>query len=351
MRFHLSSEQEALQDSVQALLSKACPPDRRRALMEAAETDPEDLWQGLMDLGLGGLMVPEDLGGVGLGLEEAALAMEVVGRHGAPTALFSHMIGACAAACAEVELPKNLGLEQLISGERRASLAMAGWDPDAWPTSCDGRITGVFPFTEGAGAADAFVVLLGDGVFLVEPGPGVVAEKLDSADRTRPLWRLALEEAPALRLGPAGLGGRLLDAALVLLAADALGGAQQCLDMSVAYALVREQFGTVIGRFQALKHQLATMALEVETARGLVWYAAHAWDHDLPDRAYVAAHAKAHLADRFTNVARAAVQAHGGIGYTWEHDLQIWFRRSLQDRAWLGAPSLHRRRAASLAGW
>ncbi|MET0373632.1 MAG: acyl-CoA dehydrogenase family protein [Rhizorhabdus sp.] len=143
----------------------------------------------------------------------------------------------------------------------------------------------------------------------------------------------------------------MFDAALVLVAADALGGAQSCVDLSVAYAKEREQFGQPIGRFQALKHQLAQMALEVEPARALVWYAGYAHDADLPDAARAAAMAKAHLADRFVSVARAAVAAHGGIGYTWEYGLNNGFRRSLFDRAYLGSPSLHRARAADLAGW
>ena len=137
----------------------------------------------------------------------------------------------------------------------------------------------------------------------------------------------------------------------MLVAADALGGAQKVTDMSVAYAKEREQFGQPIGRFQALKHQLAHMALDAEPARALVWYAAYAWDADLPDAPRAAAIAKAHLCDVFVRVARAAVAAHGGIGYTWEYGLNYWFRRAAFDRAWLGSPSEHRARAADLAGW
>src|SRR6202012_2509545 len=143
----------------------------------------------------------------------------------------------------------------------------------------------------------------------------------------------------------------IYDAALVLMAADALGGAQYCADLSVGYAKEREQFGQPIGRRQALKHQLATMALEVEPARALMWYAGYAWDAGQPDAPRAVAMAKAHIADRFVSVARAAIAAHGGIGYTWEYGLSGWFRRSLFDRAYLGSPSLHRARAAELAGW
>jgi alkylation response protein AidB-like acyl-CoA dehydrogenase len=130
-----------------------------------------------------------------------------------------------------------------------------------------------------------------------------------------------------------------------------LGGAQHCTDVSVSYAKEREQFGQPIGRFQGLKHQLAHMALDVEPARALLWYAAYAWDAQLPDVSRAAAMAKAHLCEVYTRTTRAAIAAHGGIGYTWEYGLNYWFRRSIANRAWLGSPAEHRARAADLAGW
>ena len=141
------------------------------------------------------------------------------------------------------------------------------------------------------------------------------------------------------------------DAALVLLAADAFGSGQRLLDMCVQYAKEREQFGVTIGHFQALKHQLANLALEIEPTRGLYWYAAHAFDHVQDESARTAALAKAHITDRTMQIARDAVEAHGGIGFTWECDVQIWFKRAMFDRAWMGTPSVHRERAAQMAGW
>ena len=134
-------------------------------------------------------------------------------------------------------------------------------------------------------------------------------------------------------------------------AADAFGGASRLVEASVEYARTREQFGVVIGQFQALKHQLANMALEVEPTRGLYWYAAHAFDH-VPDEAErSAALAKAHVTDVFMQVARDAVEAHGGLGFTWECDVQIWYKRAMFDRAFLGTPEMHRERSVALAGW
>ena len=121
--------------------------------------------------------------------------------------------------------------------------------------------------------------------------------------------------------------------------------------MCTEYAKTREQFGVTIGHFQALKHQLASMAIEVEPARGLYWYAAHAFDHVPEEAERYAALAKAHVTDLYLQVARDSVEAHGGIGFTWECDVQIWFKRAMFDRAFLGLPQLHRERSAQLADW
>ena len=144
---------------------------------------------------------------------------------------------------------------------------------------------------------------------------------------------------------------RARDAGLVLLAADACGGARRCIDMTVGYVLQREQFGQPIGAFQAVKHQIADVACELEPAVSLWWYAAHAFDH-IPDRAERhAALAKARLTDLYDRTTRVATELHGGIGFTWEFDLHLWFRRAVFDRAFLGEAEYHRLRAADLAGW
>jgi alkylation response protein AidB-like acyl-CoA dehydrogenase len=144
----------------------------------------------------------------------------------------------------------------------------------------------------------------------------------------------------------------LRDAALVLLAADAFGAAHRLIRMTVDYCKTRQQFGQPIAQFQALKHQLANMAVEVDPTRGLWWYAAHAFDHESPERAArAAALAKSHVTDRAMQAARDAVECHGGIGFTWECDVQLWFKRILFDRQWLGTPEQHRERIAQLNGW
>lgn len=352
MKFHLSPDQEALQDTIRRTVERVCPPQRRRELMEAAVDDDPAIWSALMDAGLGGLLIPEAYGGTDLGLEAASLALEVIGKTATPGPFLGHILAGWAIAQSEDESLKSQWLPRLATGEAVGAVALDGWVPEAWGLdAAGGQLTAEIAFVPGASQADVVVVGVQGGVAVVEAGAGCEATAVDGADRTRRLWTLKLSGAPATPIPSDTLGQRLVDAGLVLMAADALGGADQCLEMSVEYAKQREQFGVIIGSFQALKHQLANMALEVEPARALVWYAAYAWDLQLPDSSRVAAHAKAHLADRFVSVARAAVQAHGGVGYTWEYDLQIWFRRALYDRAYLGAPSLHRERAAALAGW
>jgi alkylation response protein AidB-like acyl-CoA dehydrogenase len=230
--------------------------------------------------------------------------------------------------------------------------------PDAtgadWPRHTNGQLTGAVRVAPGSVDADLILLETAEGtlVAIESRSVGVSLRKVAGSDLTRGLVSMTFDAAPALELfGDEDARDRVRDLALILVAADALGGAQACLDRTVAYATIRHQFGKPIGAFQAVKHQLARMALEVETARPLLWYAAHAWDAALAEAPRAAAHAKAHLTDRFVSVARAATELHGGLGYTWEEDIHLWLRRSLFDHAYLGSPSLHRERAARLSGW
>lgn len=357
MKFHLSSEQELIQDSIAGTLAEICPPEQRRAIAESADGFDAATWKALMELGVGGLLLPEDAGGSGLGLLDAALAMEKIGRHAAPASLLGHLLCGLALMRGDDAGAARQWLPELAGGSAIGAFAAgAGWLPETWTATVgDGRLDGEVAWVAGGGDAAVFVVgTAGGGLALVErAAEGVSVTPRPVSDLTRRSASVRFARSPCRVIAAPGsaLAAQVVDAGLILLAADALGGAGQCLDMAVEYAKVREQFGVVIGQFQALKHQLADMALEVEPARALVWYAAYAFDQGLAEAPRVAAHAKAHLADRYVNVTRAAVQAHGGIGYTWEYDLHLWFRRALFCRAYLGSPALHRERAAVLAGW
>ena len=332
MRFHLSEEQRAIQDAIRGTLADCWQLEQQHAFANSDIDFDETSWNALMALGLGSILVPDS----GMGLLDAALVCEVVGEAAAPGPLIAQLLAVAAVARSSNEAAK-LHLAGLEAGSAVVALAF-----------------GDSPYVQSARSAALFLTGSSEsGISLVEAGAGVSIEAVKSTDRTRPVSKVSLDGATTHMLFPAGdpMVGRLLDAALVLIAADSLGGAQKCTDISVAYAKEREQFGQPIGRFQSLKHQLAHMALDVEPARAQVWYAAYAHDADLPDAPRAASMAKAHLCDVYVRSTRAAIAAHGGIGYTWEYGLNYWFRRAAVNRAWLGSPTVHRARAAALAGW
>jgi alkylation response protein AidB-like acyl-CoA dehydrogenase len=180
----------------------------------------------------------------------------------------------------------------------------------------------------------------------------VRAEPLDALDRSQRVGSHALSGAAAEPLpGGRDAAARVVDAGLVLLAADAFGAAWRMIELTRDYVSARRQFGQPLAQFQAVKHQLADLVTDTEPCRGLVWFAAHAFDHRPEEAARAAAAAKAHVTEAAMEVARGAFELHGGIGFTWECDLQFWFKRALFDRQLLGLPDLHRDRGAALAGW
>jgi alkylation response protein AidB-like acyl-CoA dehydrogenase len=216
----------------------------------------------------------------------------------------------------------------------------------------DGRLTGTKTYVTNAGLADGFLVALADGglAWVEAESEGIDIEGIDSADRTRRGARIHFDSVPAEVLErPAA--GRVFDAALVLLAADALGGAWRMVEISTEYAKTRQQFGQIIGQFQAVKHQLADMAVSVEPIRALLWYAAHAWDEIPEESEQMSSIAKAHITDAFTQVARMATEILGGYGMTWECEVHIWLKRALFDRTLFGLPAVHRERVARSSGW
>jgi len=332
MRFHLSEEQVAIQDAIRGTLGDCWQLDQQHKFADGDTDFDQASWHALMALGLGSILLPDS----GMGLLDAALACEVVGEAAAPGPLIGQLLAVAAVSRSFNEAAKA-HLASLEAGTTIATLAL-----------------GDSPYVQSAKAAHLFLAGRRDGaLLLIDAGEGVTIEAVKAADRTRPVSRVSFNSAKTHELFPAGdpMVGKIHDAALVLIAADSLGGAQKCTDMSVAYAKEREQFGQPIGQFQGLKHQLAHMALDVEPARAQVWYAAYAHDADLPEAERAAAMAKAHLCDVYVRTTRAAIAAHGGIGYTWDYGLNYWFRRAAFNRAWLGSPPHHRARAAELAGW
>ncbi|MDP3135533.1 MAG: acyl-CoA dehydrogenase family protein [Burkholderiaceae bacterium] len=350
MNFHLSDEQVALQDAVQRHARESLDGGLRRAVFEGADGFDASYWRGLMDMGVGGITIDEAHGGMGLGLVDLALVAEVLGYEAAPGPFLGHVLAARAIQAAGSAAQKARWLPLLARGQAVGTVALGEpgdrWAPSEWGLALrQGRLSGTKSPVLYPALADVMVVgTEGGGLALVEPKASTVtAEALDGVDRTRRLGAVRLDGVAAEPLGAGALAAAdLMDDSCVLLAADAFGGACRVLQMTVDYAKTRSQFGAAIGSFQGIKHRLANAACEVEPARGLYWYAALAQDQRQPDRSRIASLAKAHLADRFNATARTAVELHGGIGFTWEFDLQIWVKRAMFDFSFAATPARHR---------
>ncbi len=355
MNFDLSAEQTALQDSVGRLLQNELDQVRLLEIFDSEDGHDARLWQALGELGVLGLMIDERHGGTGLEMLDAAVVTEMLGYHGAPGPYLGHVAASLAICWGANDAQKERWLPRLATGECLGTVALAesdaAWQPNEWrlagPTALNGTKRNVLYPAQ----ADVMVVgVAGGELMLVEnPAETVEVTPLPCLDATRRIAHVAFHDTPAEPLG--GSAGRLRDGLLVLLAADAFGGARRCLDMAVDYALTREQFGQVIGAFQGLKHQLANVAADIEPARALYWYAAHAFDAVPEDAQRMAALAKAHVTERFLHAARECTQAHGGIAYTWEFPLHVWLKRAVFDRMYMGSTSMHRTRVAELSGW
>jgi len=356
MFFELTEDQLAFQDAVRKLLDSECDAQRLAKTFDGSGFD-EALWRELSGLGIAGLLVPDARGGSGLELLDAAVVAEVLGHAGCPGPFLGHTLATLALSLGGSKAQQAEWLPRLASGESIGTVTfcegVGGWQPEQWQMASGDRLSGRKNHVLQADRAALIVVGTAGGLALVDASqPGLRFDAVEGVDRGRRLFDVTFEGAVCQALGGgAELAARVRDAALVLLAADAFGGASRCLEMAVEYAKTREQFGRPIGEFQAVKHQLANVALEIEPARAMYWYAAYAQDHVRDEAARSAALVKAHLTDVFAQAARDAVEAHGGIGYTWEYPLHMWVKRSLFDRAYLGIPAVHRQRAADLAGW
>jgi alkylation response protein AidB-like acyl-CoA dehydrogenase len=364
VNFGLSEEQQLLQQTIAQFLDNECAPTRLHQIFDGDEAVDPALWKGLIELGLGGLAIPEEFGGAGLGMVELALACEILGRYATPGPFLGHALAGLAIALGGSREQQAKWLPRLATGDTLATVAIAEagsiWDPSEWRLALSReaaggvRLDGEKEYALAGSRAELFVVgCAGGELALVERGAaGLSATPFPGVDRTRRFDRVRFERTPAQLLeGGRAIAPRLRDAALCLLAADAFGGAARSLEMAVEYVKQRQQFGVTLAEFQAIKHQLANLAAEVEPARALYWYAAHAWDAIPEESERSAAIAKAHLAERYLKTAEESAELFGGIGVTWEGDIQIWLKRAVFDRTYFGSSSYHRERAARLAGW
>jgi alkylation response protein AidB-like acyl-CoA dehydrogenase len=302
-----------------------------RRAMESELGHDRALWSRLSaDLGLAGLVIPERLGGAGLGWVEVAAVSEELGASLAPVPFLSTV---CLATSALLACNADDALAAIARGET-AALVLGR----ASRHVVDGH------------TADLLVIAADDGVFVVRGNArGVRRRRMATVDPTRTLAEVEIDaSAPLEWVGDRADVDRALDLARVALAAEQVGGAQRCLELSVEYAKVRQQFGRPIGSFQAIQHICADMFVLVESARSAAYHAAWTADCDPAGLPAAAASAAAYCGDAFYRCAGDTIQVHGGIGFTWEHDAHLYWKRARADRALLGTPSAQRERIAEM---
>ncbi|MET0984964.1 MAG: acyl-CoA dehydrogenase family protein [Steroidobacteraceae bacterium] len=359
MHFSLSEQQIEMQDAVRRFLAAEAPIRRVHAVFDGDDGYDATIWRGLSELGVLGIALPIEHDGMGLELLDLALVSEAVGEAAAPGPFLNHVIAALAIAWAGDDAQRAKWLPRLASGELTATIAFAeagaAWQPHEWTLSGTDTLNGQKHFVPYASKAELVVVGLQNGGFAVVERADALPEckPINGVDRTRRTDTVTFRNTPATLLSNSSLqvAGRVRDAALVLLAADSFGGASRSVQMAVDYANTREQFGVKIGLFQGLKYQIVNTAVEVEPARGLYWYAAHAFTHMPSESERMAALAKSHLTSVYLQATRTMVESHGGIGFTWEFDAHIYLKRAMFNYAFMGAAEVHQQRAIELAGW
>jgi alkylation response protein AidB-like acyl-CoA dehydrogenase len=355
MQFGLSESQEFLRDSARKFFAGECPSAEMRRLMETDTAYDAALWSKLANQGYTGIIFPEEYGGVGLGKVELMLLMEEAGRALLPGPFFSTVVLAGSVLDA-VATPthKKQYLEPISRGEVRSTVALveesANWDPRSVAmTATGGRLTGKKFFVSDAAIADFLIVVARDGVFLVHArARGLKITPMSGMDLTRKLYVAEFSDTPADKIGSTSNLSRAFDIATAALAAELVGGMQRTLEITVEYAKTRKQFGKPIGMFQAVQHQCADMYLETESSRSAVYYAGWALQENSPDAATAVSIAKMYAGDAARTVGNRGIQIHGGMGFTWENDVHLYYRRAKASETVFGDATFHRERIASM---
>ena len=367
MDFAFSEEQEMLRRSARDFLAKECSSKVVRKLMESSDPYDQGLWQKVAGLGWTALGIPEEYGGVGSFLD-LVVVLEEAGRALMPGPFFSTMgLAVPAVLEAGTEAQKKEALGAIAEGSARATLAFTEpsgrWDAGsvtltAKPSGGGWQLDGVKQFVPDAEAADYTVVAArtrGEGedgisLFLVKGRPqGMTVTPLKTLDQTRRWSEVRFDgvklESGSL-MGAEGKGWpqlkRALEWATAALCAEMVGGTQKVLETTTEYAKTRQQFGKAIGIYQAVSHKLADMLVLSESGRSATYYAAWAVDADAADRSLAASMAKAYVSDAYRKVAGDGIQVHGGIGFTWEHDMHLYFKRAKSSEVTLGDATYHR---------
>ena len=374
MDFGFSEEQEMLRQSVREFLEAECPMTYVRQMMEDERGFSDDQWRKMAELGWTGLIVPEQYGGAGLNMVDMVVVLEEMGKVVFPGPfLASAILGGIAIDLGGSDAQKQRWLPGLADGSLRATLAQVEesgrWDAQGiqLPAKAAGSgftLSGTKLFVHDAHNADVLVVPVRTGgagpdgitMLLVErKAKGVGVRVLKTMDQTRKLCEVTFDGVtvgPDAVLGTVGAGwallDRLVDRAKVALCAEMCGGAQKVLEMSVEYAKVREQFGKPIGSFQAIQHKCANMMVQVESAKSATYYAAWAVANDVPEAHLAACMAKAYTSDAYRFVSAEGIQIHGGIGFTWEHDMHLYFKRAKGSEVTFGDATYNRELVAQV---
>ncbi len=367
IQFALTDEQEQFRSAIRRFLNDKSPTTEVRRLMATAEGYDPAVWHQMSEeLAVPGIHVPEQYGGAGFGMVELCIVTEELGRALLCAPYFSTaVLAANAILNAGTEAQKSSLLPDLASGARLATLAITelngSWDPHeielvATPDGDGYLLSGTKSYVVDGHIADLLVVAArlpktagGEGLALFTlraDADGIKRRLLESMDPTRKIARIDFNRAHAHLLGKLDDGAkqiaRTLDQAAIALANEMVGGAQALLDSAVSYAKLRVQFGREIGSFQAIKHKLADMLLDVELAKSAAYCAAQAAAADDPEWPALACLAKAAASETYLHTAAECIQIHGGIGFTWDNDTHLWFKRAKSSEVFLGQPSYHR---------
>jgi alkylation response protein AidB-like acyl-CoA dehydrogenase len=363
MDFDLSKAQKLLQQSARDFFARECKPERVRALMATDTAYDDGLWRALADQGWTGLIIPEEFGGLGLSLVDLIAVSEEMGRACLPGPFLSTLWAAALIDRAGSEGQRKQYLEPIAAGDLKATVALleedADWSPDAVQLRAEKegkeyRLRGRKEFVTDADVADLIVCVARgpEGLVLlpiVSGAKGLKVTATPGIDATRKLYSVEFDDVVAPESDALAFNARTREAveaatevAIVALCAEMVGGMQWTLENTVEYAKTRQQFGKSIGVYQAVQHQCADMFNYAEGARSAVYYAAWAVSENDASAKLAVSVAKAHCSDAAREVGNRGVQLHGGIGFTWEHNLQLFYKRAKSSEIMFGDATYHR---------
>lgn len=363
MDFDLSKPQKLLQQSARDFFVRACPPEKVRELMASGTAFDDALWREMADQGWTGLIIPEEFGGLGLTLVDLIAVVEEMGRASLPGPFISTLWAAALIDRAGSDGQRKQYLDPISMGDLKATVALleesADWDPAAVQLRADKdgrdfRISGRKDFVNDAAVADLIIVVARSGEDLIllpvdRDTPGMTITETPAIDATRKLYSIEFDNVSLPESSALAYNTRIREAleaatetAMIALCAEMLGGMEWTLATTVEYAKTRQQFDKPIGTYQAVQHQCADMFLMIESARSAIYFAAWALSENDPAARLAVSVAKAYCSDAAREVGNRGVQVHGGIGFTWEHNLQLYYKRAKASEIMFGDANYHR---------